>query len=98
MAKEICQKYLERRAGALPEDCAVALASAACLCLRRRNASLAEVSLILGLSPARSSVLAQRVSLPRLHRFAFSGTRLRFGVDPFTEMLGSSSKIARANI
>nr|XP_060484181.1 interleukin-1 receptor-associated kinase-like 2 [Panthera onca] len=43
MAKEICQKYLEKRAGRLLEDCAQALAMAACLCLRRRNASLAEV-------------------------------------------------------
>ncbi|XP_039742660.1 interleukin-1 receptor-associated kinase-like 2 [Pteropus medius] len=43
MAKEICQKYLEKRAGRLPEDCAEALAMAACLCLRRRNASLVEV-------------------------------------------------------
>lgn len=45
MAKEICQKYLEKRAGRLPEDCAEALAMASCLCLRRRNASLVEVSL-----------------------------------------------------
>lgn len=45
MAKELCQKYLEKRAGRLPEGCAEALATAACLCLRRRNASLAEVSL-----------------------------------------------------
>lgn len=43
MAKELCQKYLEKRAGRLPEGCAEALATAACLCLRRRNASLAEV-------------------------------------------------------
>lgn len=43
MAREICQKYLEKRAGRLPEDCAEALAMTACLCLRRRNASLAEV-------------------------------------------------------
>ncbi|XP_032697585.1 interleukin-1 receptor-associated kinase-like 2 isoform X3 [Lontra canadensis] len=43
MAMEICQKYLEKRAGRLPEDCAEALAMATCLCLRRRNASLAEV-------------------------------------------------------
>ncbi|XP_069332234.1 interleukin-1 receptor-associated kinase-like 2 [Eulemur rufifrons] len=43
MAKEICQKYLEKGAGQLPQDCAEALATAACLCLRRRNASLAEV-------------------------------------------------------
>uniref|UniRef100_A0A8C3YVC7 Interleukin-1 receptor-associated kinase-like 2 n=1 Tax=Catagonus wagneri TaxID=51154 RepID=A0A8C3YVC7_9CETA len=43
MAKEICQSYLEKRAGRLPQACAEALATAACLCLRRRNASLAEV-------------------------------------------------------
>ncbi|XP_037657706.1 interleukin-1 receptor-associated kinase-like 2 isoform X2 [Choloepus didactylus] len=43
MVKEICQRYLEKRAGRLPADCAEALATAACLCLRRRNASLAEV-------------------------------------------------------
>ncbi|XP_008696115.2 LOW QUALITY PROTEIN: interleukin-1 receptor-associated kinase-like 2 [Ursus americanus] len=43
MAKEICQKYLEKRAGRLLEDCAEALAMAACICLRRRNADLAEV-------------------------------------------------------
>ncbi|XP_045048106.2 interleukin-1 receptor-associated kinase-like 2 isoform X2 [Desmodus rotundus] len=43
MAKEICQKYLEKTAGWLPEDCAEALATAACLCLRRRNTSLVEV-------------------------------------------------------
>ncbi|XP_072576449.1 interleukin-1 receptor-associated kinase-like 2 [Vulpes vulpes] len=43
MAKEICRKYLEKRAGRLLEDCAEALALAACLCLRRRNACLAEV-------------------------------------------------------
>nr|XP_009236984.3 interleukin-1 receptor-associated kinase-like 2 isoform X3 [Pongo abelii] len=43
MAKEICQKYLEKGAGRLPEDCAEALATAACLCLRKRNTSLQEV-------------------------------------------------------
>ncbi|XP_011915507.1 PREDICTED: interleukin-1 receptor-associated kinase-like 2 isoform X2 [Cercocebus atys] len=43
MAKEICQKYLEKGAGRLPEDCAKALAMAACLCLRKRNISLQEV-------------------------------------------------------
>nr|XP_055116510.1 interleukin-1 receptor-associated kinase-like 2 isoform X2 [Symphalangus syndactylus] len=43
MAKEICQKYLEKGAGRLPEDCAEVLATAACLCLRRRNTSLQEV-------------------------------------------------------
>lgn len=49
MAQEICQKYLEKRAGRLLDDCAQALAMAACLCLRRRNASLEEVSLTLSL-------------------------------------------------
>ncbi|XP_012616060.1 interleukin-1 receptor-associated kinase-like 2 isoform X1 [Microcebus murinus] len=43
VVKEICGKYLERGAGRLPQDCAEALATAACFCLRRRNASLAEV-------------------------------------------------------
>ncbi|XP_019588227.2 interleukin-1 receptor-associated kinase-like 2 [Rhinolophus sinicus] len=43
MAQEICRKYLDKRAGRLPEDCAEALATAACLCLRRRNTSLTEV-------------------------------------------------------
>ncbi|XP_011230342.1 interleukin-1 receptor-associated kinase-like 2 isoform X2 [Ailuropoda melanoleuca] len=43
MAKEICQKYLEKRVGRLLEDCAEALAMAACICLRRRNADLVEV-------------------------------------------------------
>ncbi|KAM5130136.1 interleukin-1 receptor-associated kinase-like 2 isoform 1-T1 [Callospermophilus lateralis] len=42
VAKEICQKYLEKRAGALPEHCAEALGTAIYLCLRRRNASLEE--------------------------------------------------------
>ena len=59
MAKEICQKYLEKRAGRLPEDCAEALATAACLCLRRRNANLVEVSLTVSLSPAMSPFLDQ---------------------------------------
>lgn len=56
MAKEICQKYLEKRAGRLPEAYAEALVTAACLCLRRRNASLAEVSLKLSPSLAMSPV------------------------------------------
>lgn len=60
MAREICRKYLDKRAGWLPEDCAEALATAACLCLRRRNTSLTEVSLILSLSSAKSPVLGQR--------------------------------------
>lgn len=60
MAKEICQNYLEKRAGRLPEACAEALAMAACLCLRRRNASLAEVSLTFSLPPAVSPVLRQQ--------------------------------------
>ncbi|XP_021493324.1 interleukin-1 receptor-associated kinase-like 2 isoform X2 [Meriones unguiculatus] len=43
MAKEIFQKHLERRAGLLPEACVEAWATAVCVCLRRRNASLEEV-------------------------------------------------------
>ncbi|CAO2606171.1 Interleukin-1 receptor-associated kinase-like 2, partial [Lemmus lemmus] len=42
VAKEICQKHVESRAGLLPEACAEAWATAVCLCLRRRNASLEE--------------------------------------------------------
>ncbi|KAM6161961.1 interleukin-1 receptor-associated kinase-like 2 [Erethizon dorsatum] len=41
-AKEICQKYVEKRAGSLPEDCAESLATTVCLCLWRRNTSLQE--------------------------------------------------------
>ncbi|XP_028719777.1 interleukin-1 receptor-associated kinase-like 2 isoform X1 [Peromyscus leucopus] len=43
VAKEICQKHVERRAGLLPEACAETWATAVCLCLRKRNASLEEV-------------------------------------------------------
>ncbi|XP_021116335.1 interleukin-1 receptor-associated kinase-like 2 isoform X5 [Heterocephalus glaber] len=42
LAKEICQKYLEKRAWSLPEHCAEALATAVCLCLQRRNTGLQE--------------------------------------------------------
>ncbi|KAM7335344.1 hypothetical protein ACRRTK_005821 [Alexandromys fortis] len=42
VAKEICRKHVERRAGLLPEACAEAWAAAVCLCLRRRNANLEE--------------------------------------------------------
>ncbi|KAL1789519.1 interleukin-1 receptor-associated kinase-like 2 isoform X1 [Sigmodon hispidus] len=42
VAKEIYQKHLDRRAGLLPEACAETWATAVCLCLRRRNASLEE--------------------------------------------------------
>lgn len=47
VAKELCGKHVERRAGLLPEACAEAWATAVCLCLRRRNASLEEVSCLL---------------------------------------------------
>lgn len=47
VAKEICQKHVERRAGLLPEACAETWATAVCLCLRKRNASLEEVSSLL---------------------------------------------------
>uniref|UniRef100_A0A8C6QRL5 Interleukin-1 receptor-associated kinase 2 n=1 Tax=Nannospalax galili TaxID=1026970 RepID=A0A8C6QRL5_NANGA len=42
VVKEICQNHIEKRAGPLPEPCAEAWATAICLCLRRRNASLEE--------------------------------------------------------
>ncbi|KFP72683.1 Interleukin-1 receptor-associated kinase-like 2, partial [Acanthisitta chloris] len=42
-AKEICHKYLDRRAGHLLEEVAVDFASAICLCLRKKNSSTAEV-------------------------------------------------------
>ena len=75
MAKEICQKYLEKRAGRLPEAHAEALVMAACLCLRRRNASLAEVSLKLSPSLAMSPVCES--ALPGAHYNPFTS--------PFTE-------------
>ncbi|NXV41039.1 IRAK2 protein, partial [Uria aalge] len=42
-AKEICSKYLDRRAGHLLEEVAIDFASAVCLCLRKKNANIAEV-------------------------------------------------------
>ncbi|XP_009988530.1 PREDICTED: interleukin-1 receptor-associated kinase-like 2, partial [Tauraco erythrolophus] len=42
-AKEICHKYLDRKAGHLLEEVAVDFASAICLCLRKKNSNIAEV-------------------------------------------------------
>ncbi|NXV34905.1 IRAK2 protein, partial [Rissa tridactyla] len=42
-AKEICSKYLDRRAGHLLEEVAIDFASAICLCLRKKNSNIAEV-------------------------------------------------------
>ncbi|NXP01468.1 IRAK2 protein, partial [Certhia brachydactyla] len=42
-AKEICCKYLDRKAGHLMEEVAVDFASAICLCLRKKNSNIAEV-------------------------------------------------------
>uniref|UniRef100_A0A8C5L2T1 Interleukin-1 receptor-associated kinase 2 n=1 Tax=Jaculus jaculus TaxID=51337 RepID=A0A8C5L2T1_JACJA len=42
VVKEICQNLVEKQSGPLPEVCAKAWATAVCLCLRRRNASLEE--------------------------------------------------------
>ncbi|XP_009960378.1 PREDICTED: interleukin-1 receptor-associated kinase-like 2 [Leptosomus discolor] len=42
-AKEICCKYLDRKAGHLPEEVAIDFASAICLCLRKKNSNIAEV-------------------------------------------------------
>lgn len=47
VAKEICRKHVERRAGLLPEACAEAWATVVCLCLQRRKVSLEEVSSLL---------------------------------------------------
>ncbi|NXA82238.1 IRAK2 protein, partial [Thryothorus ludovicianus] len=46
-AKEICCKYLDRKAGHLLEEVAVDFASAICLCLRKKNSNIAEVIEIL---------------------------------------------------
>ncbi|NWS11627.1 IRAK2 protein, partial [Pachyramphus minor] len=42
-ANEICCKYLDRKAGHLPEEIAVDFASAICLCLRKKSSNIAEV-------------------------------------------------------
>ncbi|NWX38317.1 IRAK2 protein, partial [Notiomystis cincta] len=42
-AKEICCKYLDRKAGHLLEEVAVDFASAICLCLKKKNSNIAEV-------------------------------------------------------
>ena len=42
-AKEICCKYLDRKAGHLLEEVALDFASAICLCLRKKNSNIAEV-------------------------------------------------------
>ncbi|XP_027759077.1 interleukin-1 receptor-associated kinase-like 2 isoform X3 [Empidonax traillii] len=42
-ANEICCKYLDRKAGHLPEEVAVDFASAICLCLRKKSSNIAEV-------------------------------------------------------
>ncbi|NXT68219.1 IRAK2 protein, partial [Chaetops frenatus] len=42
-AKEICCKYLDRKAGHLLEEVAIDFASAICLCLRKKSSNIAEV-------------------------------------------------------
>ncbi|NWV40226.1 IRAK2 protein, partial [Grantiella picta] len=42
-AKEICCKYLDRKAGHLLEEVAIDFATAICLCLRKKNSNIAEV-------------------------------------------------------
>ncbi|NXF11873.1 IRAK2 protein, partial [Smithornis capensis] len=42
-AKEICCKYLDRKAGHLLEEVAVDFASVICLCLRKKSSNIAEV-------------------------------------------------------
>lgn len=42
-AKEICSKYLDKKAGHLLEEVAVDFATAICLCLKKKNSNIAEV-------------------------------------------------------
>ncbi|XP_048813369.1 interleukin-1 receptor-associated kinase-like 2 [Lagopus muta] len=42
-AKEICCKYLDKKAGHLLEEVAIDFALAICLCLRKKNSNIAEV-------------------------------------------------------
>jgi interleukin-1 receptor-associated kinase 2 len=58
VVKEICQRHVEKRAGLLPEACEEAWATAVSVCLRRRNASVEEVSSLLPAAlPRRPHVL-----------------------------------------
>ncbi|NXP77569.1 IRAK2 protein, partial [Ramphastos sulfuratus] len=52
-AKGICQKYLDMRAGPLLEEAAVDFASAVCLCLRKKNPSIAEALGMVGTAEKR---------------------------------------------
>ncbi|XP_054243509.1 interleukin-1 receptor-associated kinase-like 2 [Indicator indicator] len=52
-AKEICCKYLDMRAGPLLEETAVDFASAICLCLRKKNPSIAEALGMVGTAESR---------------------------------------------
>ncbi|NWI05391.1 IRAK2 protein, partial [Tichodroma muraria] len=52
-AKEICCKYLDRKAGHLLEEVAVDFASAICLCLRKKNSNIAEVLEIMEMAENR---------------------------------------------
>ncbi|NXJ03166.1 IRAK2 protein, partial [Psophia crepitans] len=49
-AKEICCKYLDKKAGHLLEEVAVDFASAICLCLRKKNSNVAEVLEIMAMA------------------------------------------------
>ncbi|NWY72372.1 IRAK2 protein, partial [Erithacus rubecula] len=49
-AKEICCKYLDKKAGHLLEEVAVDFASAICLCLKKKNSNIAEVLEIMGMA------------------------------------------------
>ncbi|XP_035745332.1 interleukin-1 receptor-associated kinase-like 2 isoform X2 [Egretta garzetta] len=55
-AKEICCKYLDRKAGHLLEEVAINFASAICLCLRKKNSNIAEV---LGIMEAAENKLRE---------------------------------------
>ncbi|NWU85690.1 IRAK2 protein, partial [Onychorhynchus coronatus] len=52
-ANEICCKYLDRKAGHLPEEVAVDFASAICLCLRKKSSNVAEVLEIMEMAESK---------------------------------------------
>ncbi|KAF1532023.1 Interleukin-1 receptor-associated kinase-like 2, partial [Eudyptes sclateri] len=52
-AKEICCKYLDRKAGHLLEEVAIDFASAICLCLRKKNSNIAEVLEIMEIAESK---------------------------------------------
>ncbi|XP_028905645.1 interleukin-1 receptor-associated kinase-like 2 [Ornithorhynchus anatinus] len=54
VAKEICNKYLEKKVGLLPEDSAIDFATAICLCLQKKSPALSKVCLTLEAAERRT--------------------------------------------